>query len=156
MDHSDVFAARIRALQAIYEPAHRALINWGLWSRDRAGFQRGLTRSQIYNEYRWNDEEEGYADPSDYCQVIINPEAAQLPAKAERVVDDPYNERDGMILDERIHGSGGLEPSSRPVIRVVYVYRDVRESLYPTYTGLMPEAVVERLEAALRWTTRFS
>lgn len=153
MDMADDFAVRVRDLQGTFAAAHRALMNWGAYSRDRAGFQRGITKSQALSQYRYNEEEEGYADPTDACLVLIKTDA---PAKAEKVQDEPYDERAGMILCERIHGPGGLMLDARPVIRVAYVFRDVPEYQYPYRLGLLPDAVLERLEMGLRFAARFA
>lgn len=151
MDMTDELPVRVRSLQAAYNSAHRALLNWGAYSRDRAGFQRGLTRSQVLNQYRYNEEEEGYAEEG--VLILIRTDA---PAKAERVQDEPYNERDAANLCERIHGPGGLILDARPVINIAYVARDIPEYQYPTLTGLLPDAVLERLEMGLRFASRFA
>lgn len=156
MDMTDEFPVRVRSLQADFAAAHRALMNWGAYSRDRAGFQRGITKSQALSQYRYNEEEEGYApppDPNDHKLILIKTDA---PAKAEKVQDEPYDERAGMILCERIHGPGGLMLDARPVIRVAYVFRDVPEYQYPYRLGLLPDAVLERLEMGLRFAARFA
>ena len=153
MDMTDDFPIRVRDLQGTFAADHRALMNWGAYSRDRAGFQRGITRSQALNQYRYNEDEEGFADPNDACLVLIKTDA---PAKAEKVQDEPYDERAGMILCERIHGPGGLMVDARPVLKVAYVFRDVPEYQYPFRTGLLPETVLERLEMGLRFAARFA
>ena len=153
MDMTDDFPIRVRDLQGTFAAAHRALLNWGAYSRDRAGFQRGITRSQALNQYRYNEDEEGFADPNDACLVLIKTDA---PAKAEKVQDEPYDERAGMILCERIHGPGGLMVDARPVLKVAYVFRDVPEYQYPYRTGLLPDTVLERLEMGLRFAARFA
>ena len=150
---NDEFPIRVRTLQAGNPEGHRALLNWGVYSRDRAGFQRGITRSQALNQYRYNEDEEGFADPNDACLVLIKTNA---PAKAEKVQDEPYDERAGMILCERIHGPGGLMVDARPVLKVAYVFRDVPEYQYPYRTGLLPDTVLERLEMGLRFAARFA
>ena len=154
---TDLFPARVRGLQGIYPEGHGALINWGAYSRDRAGFQRGISSPQTSKDYRYTEgDEEGYGDPpedSEHRLILIRTDA---PAKAEKVQDDPYNERDAAILCERIHGPGGLLLDARRVLKVVYVLRDIHEHEYPYRTGLLPDTVLERLEMGLRFAARFA
>ena len=151
---TDLFPARVRGLQAIYAGGHKALVNWGAYSRDRAGFERGVTSPRTAKEYHYTEgDEEGYADPHDACLVLIRTNA---PAKAEKVQDEPYNERDAAILCERMHGPGGLMVEARPVLKVAYVLRYIQEYEYPYRTGLLPDTVLERLEMGLRFAARFA
>ena len=149
MDLSEVFTAQVRGLQAIYPEAHEALKNWAAWSRDRSGiFPAGITAPSLWDQFK-RDENEDWGEEQPQVQV---PEA---PVKAEAAEKQPYDERAGVILDERIHGPGGLPEYQRLVLKVAYVSTALPEDQFPRACGCPPHAFTERLEAALRFVGRF-
>lgn len=147
----DIFTAQVRALQAIYPQAHAALVNWGRWSRDRAGiFPPDIKPPSIWEK----------ADPSKFGDFAEDGEQGlgvveQAETKAERIEAEPYDEKAGTILDERIHAPGGLSCEIRRAIRVAYVSRETMESQFPDYCGTTQDGYRERLETALLFVSRF-
>lgn len=155
-DLHDVFPARIRGLQAIYQPAHTALINWGAWSRDRAGiFPAGIVSPTIWDAGAafGQEEEQVLMQEKGWGEAEAVEGAAGI-EKAERE-HDPYSELAGSILDERLHSPGGPNQEIRRVLRIVYVLRDTHESLYPRAAGCGHDAFCERLETGLLFCGRF-
>ena len=148
MDISDLFPARVRALQAIYPESHIALVNWGMWSRDR----RGIFTVDVLPPPTWNEATsglpEGYADAGEK-------QDDGLAAKSERAEDEPYDELRGHILDERLHHPGGPAQLIREALSVAYVRRDIHEAQYPRAAGCIQDQFLERLEAGLQFASRF-
>lgn len=147
MDQSipDLFSLRVRGLQGIYSEAHQALINWGCWSRDRAGIFPADARPSVWDQFK-ADENEAWGDV---------PEESKGPAeKAERAEEDPYNELQGLILDERINSPLLCRDVSRALV-VAYVWT-IPEYQMPARAGCLPDHFCERLEAGLRFAARFA
>lgn len=143
---ADEFPVRVRLRQADYPEGHKALINWGLWSRDRAGIFPIDARPSIWDQFK-ADENEAWGD---------TPEVAAGPAeKPERADDDPYDELAGSTMDERLHAPGGPGYEIRLALRVIYVHRAIPEYQYAARAGCSPDALCERLEAGLRFAERF-
>lgn len=147
IDTREVLIARIRGLQAIYPEGHAALVNWGRWSRDRAGiFPAGATPPRIWDEAvtskfdDWGDEQ-GVHDSQ--------------PVKAERAEREEYDERAGTVLDERIHHPSGLPPSLCQILKVAYVSRETPEDQFPRLAGCPEDTFCERLEECLKFVGRF-
>lgn len=148
-----VFTAQIRALQGIYPEAHRALINWGAWSRDlRNVYPPGVVVSPTWREALpskfgdFADEDEEGVGRNDHVE----------PAKAEALEREPYDELAGRNLDERMHGPGGLSVEVRVAMRVAYLSRETPEEQFPRHAGCNHDAFRERLETALRFVMRFA
>lgn len=152
IEAGEIFSARVRGLQAIYPEAHQALVNWGSWSRDRAGiFPPGIIPPGLWNEAvpsKFGD----FADASDLERVEV---VEQTEAKAEAAEKEPYDEKQGALLDERIHGLGGLAVYQREALRVAYVTREVPEDQFARLSGCTEDAFCERLEACLMFVRRF-
>ena len=147
-DLADLFPARVRGLQAIYPEAHRALVNWGLWSRDRAGIFPVDARPSVWDQFK-ADENEAWGE--DDAEKMV---AETIPIKAERAEDGPYNELQGAILDERINSPMlGRDVSRALVVAYVWV---IPEYQYPSRGGCPPDHFCERLEAGLRFVSRFA
>ena len=144
MNEVDLFPVRVRGLQGLYPDAHLALVNWGLWSRDRAGIFPIDARPSVWDQFK-ADENEAYG---------AEPEESQGPAeKAERAESDPYNELQGAILDERINSQMLSRDVSR-VLVVAYVWT-IPEYQMPARAGCLPDHFCERLEGGLRFVGRF-
>ena len=150
MDISDIFPARVRAMQAIYPESHLALVNWGIYSRTRYWPGPVDARPSIWNEFK-ADENEAYGDPADAPRIAEQ----TLPAKSERAEEEEYSERDGQSLCERLHGPGGPGIDIVRVLHTAYVRRDIHESQYTGASGCGQDAFCERLEAGLRFASRF-
>lgn len=144
----DLFTAEIRAIQSMYPEAHEALLNWGRWSRDRYGIGPRDARCSTW-QYAKPDA------PEEYGEDV--PEALRTNAevKAEGPDREPYDERLGVILDERMHGPGGLGVEIRRVLRVTYC-STIPEPQLPRECGCLPHAFKERLSAALAFAQRFA
>lgn len=150
MDQSiDIFPIRIRLLQETHQPGHLALVNWGLYSRDRYWPGPADARPKLWDEFK-RDENDPYGE--DVAEDLRVPQAE---IKQERAEDDPYDEKAGAALCERLHGPGGPDKDVRGILRIVYVYRYVREEQYTRQAGCSQDAFCERLEAGLRFAGRF-
>ena len=151
MDMSDIhgiFSARVRGIQGRNPEAHLALVNWGAWSRDR----RGIFPVQIVPPRMWEEATSGL--PDGYAAVKDAQEDDGLQAKAERSEEEPYNELQGAILDERINSPMICEEVSRALV-IAYVHFSTPEYQYPVRAGCGQDAFCERLEAGLRFVGRF-
>jgi hypothetical protein len=150
MDQSEIFPIRVRSLQADFPQAHQALVEWGSWSRDRKGMAPPpIQPPRIWDEFK-PDENESYGEVTEETTIV-----EQTEVKAERAEDDPYDELQGTILDERMHSPGGLAMEVRNALKVAYVHRYVLEANYPRQAGCSQDAFLERLEAGLRFAQRF-
>jgi hypothetical protein len=151
MDLSDEIVIRIRSLQERYSTEHLALVNWGAWSRDRKTIGPRDSKPHIWQEAvqsKFDDYGEDHAIPAERL--------AQADAKSERPEEDPYNEREGALLDERMHGPGGMPLYLRQLLRVAYVSREVPEYQFPRACGCLPDTFCEGLESALVFVSRFA
>jgi hypothetical protein len=84
---------------------------------------------------------------SDYAQVVV---------KAERSEEAEYDEKQAVMLDERIHGYGGLDDEYRKCIRTAYVNGGPREAQWYALSNCStPGQFLERLQASLQFVSRF-
>jgi hypothetical protein len=95
------------------------------------------------------DENEDYGDERPL------EERQDAPVKAEAAERPEYDEKLAILLDERIHGYGGLPEFQRLAIRMAYVSSEVPEYQFPVHCGCPLDAYCERLEASLRFVGRF-
>lgn len=144
------FVGRVRLIQEMHDRAHMALKNWGDWSADRRGIFPRLSPPSLWNQFKRNELDE-YGD--EQAPTVV---ADAGPAKAEPVELRPYDERQALNLDERLHGYGGLSLSVRQALRVAYVTREVPEDQFPRATGCNEDAFCERLMEALLFVERFA
>lgn len=147
---AEVFTAQVRALQSIYADAHRALVNWGAWSRDlRNVYPPGVVVSPTWRE----------AQPSKFGDFADEDLEREIPAetevKSESLAREPHDERAGSDLDQRIHAAGGLPYEIRMAVRTAYLTREIPEDQFPRMSGCSHDAFRERLEFALRFVGRF-
>jgi hypothetical protein len=142
----------VRSMQERYGSAHLALTNWAKWSRDRKQIGPRDSKPHIWQEAATSK----FDDFGDIQDAIPQNRLAADDRKAEYADEEPYNEREGAILDERIHGPGGLLNEVRHLLRIAYVTRDVPEYQFPRACGCPPHAFLERLEAALVFVGRFA
>jgi hypothetical protein len=150
-DLDTFYAERIRALQNDYPEAHAALLNWARWSRDCPPIGRGIAPPALWDQFK-ADENEEYGGNHE----IPAERLAQADAKAEAPEKEPYNEKEAALLDDRIHGPGGLPVYLKELLRIAYVSRAVHESQFPHKYGCSEDAFRERLEEALRFVGRFA
>ncbi len=148
LEAAEIFTARIRALQGIYAAAHGALRNWGAWSRDRRGIYPTMAPPGMWAQYK-PDEGEEYGDE------IEGPLLVTVPVKAEGPDHEPYDEKTALILDERMHGAGGLSQMLRESMKIAYVTLEVPEQQFPRLAGCTDDAFCERLEGCLLFVGRF-
>jgi hypothetical protein len=147
----DTFTAEVRALQMLYRDAHQALTNWAAWSRDCAppcGY--GVKPSPIFREYRASD----YEDIEDAPTTAV-----EAPVKAEAAEREPYDQTAAEVLNDRIHGPGGLSTTLRQTIRVAYFMRGILERQMPYACGWkqgQEHRFREDLADALAWVRRFA
>lgn len=149
VDDFDMFPLRVRDLQARYQKAHEALLCWGNWSRDRRGLYPADSRPSIWDQFK-RDENEAWGDED--AEKLV----AEAPAKAERAEEEPYDELQGTIMDERLHLPGGPCLIVRQALVVAYVRRDIHESQYPRAAGCIQDQFLERLEGGLMFAGRFA
>jgi hypothetical protein len=144
----------IRDLQSQFHAAHEALANWGRWSRDKRGiYPPGVVPPAIWNDApvsKWEIEEEPDYDP--YKKILTVAE------KGDRQEEEDYDEKTAVMLDERIHGHGGLSESLRSVLEVAYVTRYTPEDrMHRLCTPpCQPHAFRERLAECLAFVSRFA
>lgn len=152
LDPAQIERHMIRELQGRFPDEHQALANWAKWSRDRRGiYPAGVTAPGIWQEAptsKWELD-----DPEAYEPHIPMIAAA----KGDRPEAEDYDEKQAVMLDERIHGFGGLSESLRSVLEVAYLTRYLQEDrmhrfCHPptTHSGFR-----ERLEECLRFVARW-
>jgi hypothetical protein len=146
----DALTAEIRAIQSLFPEAHAALVNWASWSRDCAPASgRGIKPSPVFREYR----------SSDYDEVEEVAASVEAPVKAEAAEKEPYDQTSAEILDDRIHGPGGLSETYKRTIRVAYYVRGIMERQMPYACGWkagQEHRFMEDLSAALNFVKRFA
>lgn len=147
-------AARVRALQALYQKEHEALIEWGLWSLDRRGIYPTLTNPSMWEQFK-RDGSEGYGaekklEPGEEDEA----NAVYLEVKAERVEQQEYDEKLAIRLDELIHE--GLSEMVRQAIKTAYATREVPEYQFPMFSNCSTmDQYCERLELSLLFVKRW-
>lgn len=150
LEESAILTARIRALQAIYKPEHDALCNWAKWSRDERGIRPVEARTSIYDQMN-EDDRAGWGEETDQPPIY----RLTVRVKSERPEEENYDLKSAEILDERIHGNGGLASEIQHLLRIAYVTRDVPEYQFPNRCSCSWDGFCERLEEALRFVSRF-
>lgn len=148
VEENEILTARIRALQAMFWDAHAALREWGAWSMDRRGIYPVLSPPSVWDQFK-RSEVEDYGEETDHAQVVTTP------VKAEGPDHEVYDEKLAVLLDERIHGPGGMPLHQREAIRLAYATREVPEYQFPRFAGCNLDAFCERLEGALVFVGRF-
>lgn len=144
-----ILVGRIRNLQDLHSTAHRALTNWGHWSVDRSDIYPRLKPPSLWDQFK-RDENDPYGDEQAPAVSV-----EQQPAKAEAAEKQPYDERQALLVDARIHGYGGLPVEVRYTLKAAYVSREIPESQFPRAAGCGEDAFCERLENALLFVSRY-
>jgi hypothetical protein len=150
---SALITQAIRDLQDRFSKEHQALVNWSKWSRDRRGiYPAGITAPAIYDQAptsKWEFEEPDY-DAYHRIHMV----AAE---KGDKVEEEEYDEKTAVVLDERIHGPGGLSEAHRSALEVAYVARYIPEDQMHRKCSppCQPHGFRERLEECLRFVGRF-
>lgn len=145
----DFFIARVRSLQARHSRAHAALLNWGHWSADRRGIFPGMRPPGLWNNFKRSEVQEWGEEQAPSVAIAMQPIKPEPPEKSH------YDERTALVLDERIHGYGGLGLEHKRLLRVVYVSREVPEDQFPKLTGCGEDGFCDRLELALLFVEKF-
>lgn len=147
LDDRDAFVARVRTIQATHPAAHSAATNWGNWAADRRGIFPSQKGPGIWNWFK-RDENDSYGEE-------VDTPVLEAPVKAEGPERPPYDELQGLRLDERIHGHGGLNEESRFVLRAAYVWV-LPDYQLPKAAGCRNEdQFCELLESSLKFIRRF-
>jgi hypothetical protein len=147
----DILAAEIQALQLLHPKAHEALTNWASWSRDCAapcGY--GIKPSPVFREYRASDYEEAEDTPTAVLEA---------PVKAEAAEREDYDQTSAEVLNDRMHGPGGMPEVLRRTVKVAYFYRNILTRQMPYACGWkqgQEHRFKEDLADALAWAQRFS
>jgi hypothetical protein len=145
----DLFAAEIRALQSLYPQAHQALIQWGLWSMDDSE-GKPKDGKQSWAEF-YRPGEGDFADESDVANAV----KTDAPTRSEGPERVPYDEKQGYILDQRIHSPGGPSEEVRRTLRIAYATR-LHENQYARQAGCLPGRFKENLSDGLKFVSRFA
>lgn len=95
---------------------------------------------------------EEYADEQD----VKNAVKTDAPSRSEGPERVPYDEKQGYILDQRIHAPGGPCEDVRRVLRIAYCQRIVPESQWPRQAGCLPGRFKEDLADGLAFVARFA
>jgi hypothetical protein len=152
---SALICERIRSLRDTYPNADSALQNWAKWSRDRRGiYPPGVVPPAIWDDApvsKWSHDEE--LDYNPYQKLSI-----QTAEKGDRPEEEDYDEKTAVILDERIHGPGGLSETLRSALEVAYVTRYTPEDRFHRLTNppCQPDTFRERLAECLAFVSRFA
>lgn len=146
----DFFIQRVRNLQFLHTRAHVALVNWGHWSADKRGIFPTLRPPGLWNNFKRSEVEEWGEETAPTLSLV------REPIKAEPREKDPYDERTALVLDERIHGYGGLGLEHKRALRIAYVSREVPEDQFPKAAGCSEDGFCDRLQACLTFVERFS
>lgn len=145
MDWQEIFAAQVRALQAMYPQAHRSFQDWASWSRD-TGVIPGLTNHikgpSFWDQYDPANDKEGWGDEIE-AEPVHQPEI-----RAEAAEKDPYDERRGEEIDRCIHHPD-FPAVWRRVIKAAYYFR-LPEYQHPQACRLDPDNFLRFLEGALQ------
>jgi hypothetical protein len=122
----EIFTAEVRGIQSLYPKAHKALLNWGVWSRDLSGvFPKEYAANGMWEQYSASK-----CDPDGWGEIqesIVQ----SLPAKQERTEEPKADEKLGTQVDEWIH-KDSFPAVWRNVVRAAYYYR-VAEFQYPIF-----------------------
>ena len=141
-DLSPIFTAEVRAIQGLYPAAHRALVNWGAWSRDRSGIFPSLSPPGLWAQCD-TDKFGDFADETDEPERIKPME----PAKAERAETEPYDEKTAVELDELLHAE--FPYKIRKCLLVAYVTVSVPEGQFPALSCCTHADFLARLAQVL-------
>lgn len=143
-DWRGLFAAQVRALQAIYPKAHESMLNWAIWSRD-LGHIPGKTNSIEDGRGIWD-----MAAPSTWDDWGDEQELPPLPeemVRADRVERPPHDIKRGQETDATIHDDD-FPAVWRKVLKAAYYFR-IPEYQYPQACRLDPDNYLRFLEGAL-------
>lgn len=144
LSEQDIAGPRIRALQDRFYPAHAALLNWASWCRDPQIGPR-LAKQHLLDAH--DGDLEGYGE-------VPDEQLESVPGKPERR-EENYDEKTANILDERIHGHGGICLEYRRLLRVAYVYPPIEYQM-PKFSGCHDlDEFCFRLTEILRFVSRF-
>lgn len=149
LEESQIEVARIRALQASYADAHRALTDWGLWCLDKDWGPHDAAPS--WPNQIPADRSDWAEEPEDtHVRIVIGK------AKAEGPERQAYDEKLAVRLDEIMHGPGRLPEYVRIALKTAYATREVPEYQFPLFSNCSTfDQFVERLEAGLRFAGRW-
>lgn len=121
-----IYAAQVREIQAAFAVAHKALVQWGIWSRQRGGIFPSLAPPSMWEMYAPSDaDKREWVEASD--QLIVVP---QTEVKAEAANDDACDEKLAEEMDVLIHE---LEFPAvwRKCLSAAYVSREIPEYQFP-------------------------
>ncbi len=145
----DFFIQRVRSLQSRHDRAHAALLNWGHWSADRRGIFPSLAPPRVWNQFKRSEVQEWGEEGAPAVAIQAHP------IKPEPREISPYDERTALVLDERIHGYGGLGLDHKRALRIAYVSREVPEDQFPRAADCSEDGFCDRLEICLLFVSKF-
>ena len=142
VNHEDLFTAQVRALQAIYGPAHQALLNWAAWAHDLGKHPTALAAPAVWDlapRSQWGD----WADEQ---EKVEHSDAG----KAEAAEKEEYDERLAEATNKTLHpGNDSFPAVYRRVIRIAYYWR-IPEYQLPTQCRMDHDNFLRFLEGALQ------
>lgn len=144
------FTLRVREIQSNHPHAHQALVNWGLWSRERGGIFPTLALTAL-----WDMAQPG--DPNDWAEPPEEIERVeQAEVKAEAANEPMANEKQAAELDAFIHDAE-FPAIWRKCLAAAYFRRVPEYQLPREATSLPPhrgrigdETFLEQLSRALQ------
>jgi hypothetical protein len=114
-----------------FPEAHKALVQWGIWSRQRGGIFPTISSPSL-----WDLAKPG--DPSDWVEPPAEVERVeQTEVKAEAANDEACDEKTGEALDVLIHDLD-FPTVWRRCLAAAYVTREVPEHLFPREASRTP------------------
>lgn len=155
VDTAELERIEVRAIQGLYPEAHQALENWGRWSywgdigrpKDARNHQFDEAQKSKFDDF---GEEKEYDAAERYQPNIVI-------VRAERVEEEPYDEKAALVLDARIHGPGGLPDYLKSIIKAAYYWREIPEDQFHLHCNppCQPSTFRERLEDCLIFVARY-
>jgi hypothetical protein len=133
-----IFAGQVREIQAAFPEAHKALVQWGIWSRQRGGIFPTISSPSL-----WDLAKPG--DPSDWVEPPAEVERVeQTEVKAEAANDEPCDEKTAEASDVLIHDQD-FPTVWRRCLAAAYVTREVPEHLFPREASRTPPHEPKRI-----------
>lgn len=120
-----IFAGQVREIQDAFPIAHKALKQWGIWSRQRGGIFPRLAPPSL-----WDMAKPGDANDWVEADDIGLPIVEQREIKAEAVGDEPCDEKMGEALDVMLHALE-FPVVWRRCLSAAYVSRETPEYQFP-------------------------
>ncbi len=124
--HEWIFVGQVREIQGAFAIAHKALVQWGIWSRNRSGIYPTITSPSMWEQYAPNDKDlREWVEASEDATIV-----PQLEIKAEAANDGDCDEKTAEELDILIHDQE-FPTIWRKCLSAAYVSREIPEYQFP-------------------------